>query len=320
MSGAVQIAKRDLMRVIPKLALSLVLGVCALPVAKSQDLAPRAYVISPIHSNAITLTWGFYDGGVNFNGTIPITNATGQYSVPVFSYFHSLGLFGRSASITASLPYAFGNFQGDAFGTQRSIYRSGLVDTSVRFSVNLKGGPAMDPRQFARWKQKTIIGVSLKVIIPTGQYNGTKLVNWGINRWAFKPEVGYSRRRGHWLIDGYGGAWFYTTNPAFYSLPAPMPQSEEPIGSLEGHLSHDFGDRTWVSLDGNFWWGGITSLNGIRNAATKQTGSRLGGTASLRLSKHQSVKISYSDGTYIRFGGNYQSVSFAWQYTWLGRK
>jgi hypothetical protein len=28
------------------------------------------------------------DGGLNFNGTIPITGATGTYNVPVFSYYH----------------------------------------------------------------------------------------------------------------------------------------------------------------------------------------------------------------------------------------
>jgi hypothetical protein len=33
---------------------------------------------------------------------------------------------------------------------------------------------------------------------------------------------------------------------------------------------------------------------------------------------HQSVKVSYSRGTYVRFGGNYQNVTVAWQYFWLG--
>jgi len=50
-------------------------------------------------------------------------------------------------------------------------------------------------------------------------------------------------------------------------------------------------------------------VNSIRNLDTQQTGSRIGGTISILYSKHQSVKISYSDGAYIRFGGNYQSVS-----------
>jgi hypothetical protein len=198
----------------------------------AQDLAPRAYVITPIHTNAVVLTWGYYNGGINFGGTVPITGATGSYSVPVISLFHTLNFFGRSANLTATLPYAVGTFKGEGLGRQASVYRSGLADASFRFSVNLLGGPAMPVQEFARWKQKTLLGVSLRVIAPTGQYDGTKLINWSINRWAFKPELGYSQRLGHWLLDGYGGVWLYTTNSAAFAGPAPQPQTQEPIGSL----------------------------------------------------------------------------------------
>jgi hypothetical protein len=285
----------------------------------AQDLAPRAYVITAVHTNAINTTWSFYDGGLNFNGTIPVTNATGTYNVSIFSYYHSLNFFGRSANIVAYLPYGVGTFQGDLSAQHRSVYRSGLLDSSFRFSVNLMGGPAMQPKEFAKWKQKRLLGLSLRMVAPTGQYSGKKLVNWSSNRWAFKPELGYSERWGHWVLDGYAGVWFYTTNSAFYAGPATKPQDEAPIGALEGHLSYDVKPRLWVSLDANFWSGGITSLSGIRNLSTKQTGSRIGGTVSFPISKHQSIKVSYSDGTYIIFGGNYQNVSVSWQYSWLGR-
>jgi hypothetical protein len=56
----------------------------------AQDLAPRAYVSTPGRSSALTLTYSFYDGGVNFNGAMPITNATGTFSVSIFSGYHSL--------------------------------------------------------------------------------------------------------------------------------------------------------------------------------------------------------------------------------------
>jgi hypothetical protein len=293
----------------------------------AQDLAPRAYLITPLHSNAVTLTWSWYDGGLNFNGAIPVKDARGTYNVPVFSLYHSFRFFGRSANITASLPYAVGNFTGELFNQERSVYRSGLLDFSARFSVNLYGGRAMELPQFSKWKQKVLLGASLKVVAPTGQYDPNKLINWGINRWAFKPELGYSQRLGNWVLDGYAGAWFYTTNSAYFDTPVPRPQTEAPVGSFEGHLSYDasrFGRlkalRAWASLDGNFWWGGITALNGIRNLDTKQTGSRLGATISLPYTKRQSIKIAYSDGTYIRFGGNYQNLQVAWQYSWIGKR
>lgn len=293
----------------------------------AQDLAPRAYVITPKKSNALTLTWSYFNGGLNFNGAVPIKDATGIYNVEAATLYHSFSFFGRSANALASLPYAEGNFTGEVSSQDRSIYRSGLVDFNARLSVNLYGGRAMDVNEFLKWKQKKILGASIRVIAPTGQYDPSKLINWGINRWAFKPELGYSQRLGNFILDGYGGVWFYTTNPAYFNIPVPEPQTVSPVTSLEGHLSYDFPRwgmlkrlRGWASLDGNFWAGGIGAVNSIRNLATKQTASRIGATISIPYSKHQSVKISYSNGAYVRFGGDYQNVSVAWQYSWIGKK
>jgi hypothetical protein len=181
----------------------------------------------------------------------------------------------------------------------------------------------MSVKEYQSWQQKTILGVSLRVVAPTGQYDPTKAVNNGSNRWAFKPEFGYSERWGHWVLDAYAAVSFFTTNPEYFShnafFPGTQTQSQKPIGSFEGHLSYDVRPRLWFSLDGNFWHGGSTSLNGIANPQTVQTSSRIGATASLPLSKHQSMKVSYSDGAYVRFGGNFQNISVAWQYSWLGR-
>jgi hypothetical protein len=294
---------------------------CALSALWAQDLAPRAYVITPVHSNAVTLTYSFYDGSVLFDGAAPITDSSARVSVPVFSLYHSLRLFGRSANITASLPYGVGNYQGKVVGTNRSLYRSGLLDSTFRFAVNVHGGPAMEAPEMLKWHQKLLVGLSLKVIAPTGQYDPTKLINFGANRWAFKPEVGLSRRWGHWVLDTYGGAWLYTTNHDYFSpnQKAINIQTQGPIGSFEGHLSYDVKPRFWASLDGNFWVGGRTSVDGVQNLNTLQRNSRVGGTVSIPVSKHQSLKCSYSNGAYTHFGGDFNNVSLAWQYSWLGR-
>ena len=189
--------------------------------ANAQDLAPRAYLITPLHSTTATLTWSFYDGSINYNGALPVNDATGNYHVPIITIYHSFSLFGRSANALASLPYARGNFQGTLAGAGEHLYRSGLLDSVYRVSVNLKGGPALEMRDFAKWKQKVLLGVSLKVVAPTGQYDPTKLVNWGTNRWSFKPEFGYSQRFGKYVLDSYAGVWFFTTNNDFWSRERP---------------------------------------------------------------------------------------------------
>jgi hypothetical protein len=245
----------DVRRLWLKFPFWVLIGAFFTPMLRAQDLAPRAYVITPVHSNAVILTYAFYKGSVLFDG--------------------------------------------------------------------VKGGPAMEPHEFANWRQKTLLGVSLKVLAPTGQYDPTKLINYGGNRWAFKPEVGLSQRWGHWLLDTYGAAWFFTTNPEFFSRnqynPGVTAQTEKLVGAFEGHLSYDVKPRFWASLDGNFWFGGQTSLNGVENSSTEQKNSRIGGTVSIPISRHQSLKFSYSNGAYIRYGGNYQNVAMAWQYSWLGR-
>jgi outer membrane putative beta-barrel porin/alpha-amylase len=292
------------------------------PICHAQDLAPRAYIITPVHSNAVTLTYSFLDGDIILEG-LPLTGATTKTNVAVFNYSHSLSFFGRNASFLVSLPYGVGNFRGKVAEAEVLAYRSGLMPTRLRFSVNLKGGPAMNTQEFIKWRQKTIVGISLTFVPLTGQYDPTKLINLGTNRWAFKPELGYSRRWGHWLLDGYGGVWFYTTNHEFFShnqfSPGINTQSQSPIGSFEGHLSYDFKPRLWISLDANYWFGGATSLNGVQASGTVQRNSRVGLTVSVPLSRRQSIKLSYNNGAYIRYGGNFQNVSVAWQYAWVGR-
>ena len=275
-------------RVRARLVLASLLVAGGVPSLLAQDLAPRAYVVTPLGSNAVTASYTYNTGELLFEGTVPITDATGRLSVPSVAYYRSFGLFGRSANVLAALPYGVGTFEGKVLEQERSIYRSGLFDSVLRVSVNLVGGPAMSLPQMRQrqWRQRTLLGASLKVIAPTGQYDPTKLVNLGSNRWTFKPELGFSQAfGGHWVFDAYASAWFFTENPEFFSnnpdfQTGEQSQTQDPIGAIELHFSYDVRPRLWVSLDGNFWYGGRTSLNGVENAATLQKNSRVGITAS----------------------------------------
>jgi hypothetical protein len=321
-------AAREAERFGPRAALALaaLLVACGAPSLRAQDLAPRAYVVTPLGSNAVTLSYTYNTGELLFEGTVPVEDATGRLSVPMATYYRSFGLFGRSANVLAAVPYGVGTFEGRVLEEDRSIYRSGLFDSVVRVSVNLVGGEAMSLAQIRerKWRQKTLLGVSLKVVAPTGQYDPTKLVNLGSNRWTFKPELGFSRAWGHWELDAYGSVFLFTENPEFFSNnpefgTGTQAQTQDPIGAVEVHLSYDVRPRLWVSLDGNFWYGGKTSLNGVENPKTLQKNSRVGVTASVPITRHQSLKVSYAQGAYIRFGGDYKIFSAAWQYSWIDR-
>src|SRR5271165_1964552 len=119
--------------------LQTVMLVCLMAVAGAplkpvwaQDLSPRAYVITSLHSNAVNVTYSFFSGSILLDGAAPVTGATGTYSVPILSYYHSFGFLGRSANMNVSLPYAVGNFQGNVAGQPHQLYRSGLLDFTSR--------------------------------------------------------------------------------------------------------------------------------------------------------------------------------------------
>ena len=290
----------------------------AAAVCQAQDLAPRAYVITPTGSNAVILSYSFFDGSVFTDPTLPIQDFKARFHTEVLSYYRALNFFGRSANVTGSLPYALGNFQAIVAGAENRVYRSGLADARVRFSVNLKGGPAMTLNQYLEWHEKTVLGASLTIVAPTGQYDSARVINPSIHRWSFKPELGMSRRwRNRWALDSYGGAWFFTPNSQYY--PGSNTRAQRPVGVAEVHLSYYVRPRFWASFDGNFWTGGRTAINGI-DKADLQRNSRIGATVALPLTQHQTLKFSYSRGAYISIGGDYQNVSVAWGYSWISRR
>jgi len=284
--------------------------------ARAQDLAPRAYVITPTDSNAITVSAAINTGQILFDPSVPVTGASATIETPILSAFHSFGLWGRSANILVAVPYAVGNFEGTVGGDFLQAYRSGIADSRVRFAINLHGGRAMAPREYVKWHERSLIGVSLTVAVPTGQYDSAKLVNIGANRWGIKPEIGFTRRRGHWAIDWYAGAWFFTENNSYY--PGTNRRSQAPFFNGEAHVGYYLGLRAWASFDANFWNGGRTRVNGVEGNDS-QRNSRIGGTISLPFGKHQTVKFSYSHGAYVTIGGDFNSINVGWQYSWLGK-
>ena len=74
----------------------------------------------------------------------------------------------------------------------------------------------MKLRDYAKAPRKAIVGTSLTVTAPTGEYDNSKLINLGTNRWGFKPEVGVAVPKGRWDIDAYLGVWLFTDNDDFF--------------------------------------------------------------------------------------------------------
>src|SRR3990172_1835506 len=182
---------------------------CALPSA-AQELEPGAYSVSPVGVSFFVATYNFSGGDVTFDPALPVEDAEATINTAVFAYVRSVNVLGRSGNVGIVVPYSVGHVQGSYIGELTEVDRSGFRDPLVRFAVTLYGAPAMDLKRFASYRQKTNLGVSLVAALPLGEYDPTKLINLGSNRFSFNPEIGLSRALGKWTLELYGGVWLLT--------------------------------------------------------------------------------------------------------------
>ncbi|HEY7441907.1 MAG TPA: transporter [Vicinamibacterales bacterium] len=282
--------------------------------SSAQDLEPRAYSSSPVGLNFLVASVGRSTGGVLVDQSLPIENVNAELNVVATGYGRTFALFGRSALAVVVLPYVWAEATGQIAEETRSATRSGLADARVKVSVNLFGNAALQPAEFVRSRPRSIVGASVTVVPPTGQYYPTKLINLGANRWAFKPEVGISYPTGRWTIEGYAGIWFFTENDEFYT--GSSLRQQDRVFALQGHLSYTVRPQLWLAFDGTWYSGGTTTVDQVRKADL-QRNSRVGGTMSFPLSRGHSLKVTYSTGATTRLGTDFDTMAVAWQYTWL---
>jgi len=296
-------------------ALLLALGLTT-PSVAAQELTPRFYAPAPTGGNILQLGFGRSTGGVLFDPALPFDDVNAGINTGALLYGRTFGLFGRSASAVVGLPYVWGAIDGLVAGQYQQVTRSGLGDLRSQLTVNVLGGPALTPREFAAQRPDTILGLSLAVVAPTGQYDPSKLINIGSNRWSFKPEVGASKTIGPWYLELYGGVWLFGTNANFVGGAV---REQAPLGVFQAHLSYTFKPRLWLAADATYYTGGRTTVDGVVKADL-QRNSRLGVTLALPVGRRSAVKLSWATGFTTRIGADFDSLGVALQTVWFRRR
>ena len=291
----------------------LVLGAGAAGAA-AQELDPRAYVNTPIGLNFLLASVVHTDGNVAFDPALPLTEARLRTTTGVLGLAHTLEVGGQSGKLALVLPYTHlrGHALLDGAPVQRDVTSFG--DPLVRFSANLYGAPALSLKEFAGYRQDLIIGASVVLSVPLGQYDSSKVINLGGNRWAIKSEVGVSKAWGPWTLEVAPGITVFSDNRDFFGG---RKREQDPFYSVQSHLIYSFRSGAWLSLNGTWYSGGRTTVNGVLNNDL-QTNSRVGATAVLPVDRHNSVRFGASTGTSTRTGSDFDAYAVTWQYRWGG--
>jgi hypothetical protein len=293
--------------------LMILLGASVTPAA-GQELTPRLYAPAPTGGNIVILGYGRSIGEVLFDPSLPFDDVNAGINNGTLLYGHTFGIFGRSANFAVTAPYVWGEIDGSVSGEYASVTRSGLADMRAQLTVNLFGGPALSPREFAAVRPDAIIGLSLVVAAPTGQYDPSKLINIGSNRWSVKPQLGASKTVGPWYLELYGGVWLFTDNTDFYGGSL---RKQNPIGTFQAHVGYSFKPRLWLAGDATFYTGGQTTVDGTEKGDT-QSNSRVGLTLALPLGRRSNLKVSWATGFTTRIGADFDSFGVAVQTVWFG--
>jgi hypothetical protein len=172
--------------------------------------------------------------------------------------------------------------------------------------------PALSVRDFASYRQDLIVGVSLQVSAPFGQYDNSKLINLGNNRWSFKPELGISKAVDRWTFELAPSVTFFTDNTGFFGG---NNFAQAPFYAVQGHILYTFQSGAWIALDGVYFRGGHTSLNGVKSD-NEQRNTLAGFTVALPIDRQNWLKLSASTGITTRTGSEFTAVGVAWHYRW----
>jgi Putative MetA-pathway of phenol degradation len=291
----------------------LALALLTMPAsASSQELEPGAYWPIPIGLNIITLIDNINWGDVTFEPSAPLDETSATINTTAFVFTRAFNLGGRSANAGVVVPVIGGHVEGRYLGEFAEVDRFGLGDPRLRVAMNLYGAPSMTPKAFASYQLRTIVGVSVTVAPPLGQYDPTKLINLGTNRWSFKPEVGLSRGLGKWVVESMAGVWFFTDNTDFLGG---RTRAQAPIGAVQVHVTYRFQRTMWLAADANYYAGGRTTIDGTQNFDL-QRNSRIGATFSTAVARGHAIRMSVSRGAYTTIGADFTSIAVGYNYAW----
>lgn len=286
----------------------LVLGcVCSCVTLSAQELSPRAFWPAPTGTSALVLGHAYSFGDTIIDPSLPIDGVDSDINTTLLGYGQTLDLFGRTANLTVELPYVDGTTTASSLDNRKvSGDFSGLGDLATTISVNFIGAPAMDKQAFADFRRDpgAMLGASLRVLAPTGEYDDKRLLNAGANRWAGKLELGIILPLdNYWLFEAEAGVWEFGDNDSFLG----QRRQQKRLRSLELHLVRRIQPGFWASLSGNYYQGGTTKVGDDLKDDLKRNWTA-GGTLVFPFASKQAVKIGLSTGKTVGAGQQFNQI------------
>jgi hypothetical protein len=281
---------------------------------QAQDLEPRAFSPAPVGMNFALVGYGYSEGNVFFDKALPVEDATGVLHSATAGYLRTLNFFGATAKLGVAVPFAWGDYTGLWLGQPAKASRRGFADPYVSFAVNFVGAPARSLRELASYREGTVVGASFLTSVPIGQYDPSKLINLGSNRWSFRGRLGASQRLGRWNLELMAELWGFTRNPEAFGG---VTISQDPILAVQFNVIHQFKRGFWLGAGFGYGEGGQTTVSGVEKD-TRQVNKRFGASLVYPINVRHSLKLTYLNSISTLVGADFDKVGLSWQVRWGG--
>ena len=235
----------------------------------------------------------------NYNPLDPsrviVPQADFEAKIAMLGYTKLLPLFGRAGSASLILPV--GSLQGEVAGIPiaRQQTGRGFGDPMLQLDVNLCGAPAINSlKDMLRYEPKFTVDLLGNVAFPVGEYDGGAALNLGMNRWYGRVGAPMMLSLGPWIpgekttLEAVPAVWIFGENTDVKGKTL----KNDPLFQLEGHLTRDFNDEGWGSVDVLWIKGAEPELAGVKGK--KISNVTVGFTLGFQVTDNLGIGTSYS--------------------------
>ena len=273
-----------------------IIGVLGLTEAQAQ-MPARFYLKSLSDGNAVPVIFNSISGNTNpFDPAHTVTpGAQFDATMALAGYAHTFELFDRAAM--AAVILEMGRISGDVTVAGRSVNQSasGFGDPMLEFTINLIGPPAQkNIPDVLRYQPGFSLDLLVDLGLPIGEYDSSRLLNLGQNRWYGRVGMPVIWQLGDWVpgrrttLELLPAVWMFGDNTDYFSG---QTLKTDPLFQLDAHLTRDFTQNIWGSLDAAWYYGGQASVNGV--AGQKLNNVALGLTLGYTINDNINLTLGY---------------------------
>jgi hypothetical protein len=228
----------------------------------------RFYWKSLSDANGVPVIYNSVSGNTNpFDPAHRVTpGANVEATIAIAGYAHTFSMFDRAAMAAVLLP--MGRISGEITAAGRTFNQStnGFGDPMIEFNINVIGPKAQKNIPDAlRYEPGFSVDLLADLALPIGEYDSSQPLNLGQNRWYGRLGAPIIAQLGPWVpgrrttLEFLPAVWLFGTNDNYVG----QTLKTDPMFQLDAHLTRDFTETFWGSIDAAYYSGGKSSINGV---------------------------------------------------------